>query len=227
MTSEALAAPLRIADHPSAGVNLVGFLEVESGLGEFARRLARALGLTGIPMAVIPYRGTHGRREHPSELAPAESAPYDVNLISLSADDLVRFGSEVGPRFFANSYSIGVWFWETNVFRPEDGAATRFLDELWVASDYVRDAIAAQVDIPVQVVPVPVQPPPGPFRTRSELDLPDGFTFLFVFDFWSGERKNPAAVVEAFAKAFEPGEGPCSCSRASTALTGSHGSSLA
>ena len=65
-----------------------------------------------------------------------------------------------------------------------------------------------QVDIPVQVVPVPVQPPPGPFRTRLELDLPDRFTFLFVFDFWSWERKNPAAVVEAFAKAFEPGEGP-------------------
>lgn len=208
VTSEALAAPLRIPDRPSAGINLVGFLEVESGLGEFARRLARALGSTGIPMAVIPYRGTHSRREHPLALAPAESASYDVNLVSLSADDLVRFGSEVGPKFFANRYSIGVWFWETNVFRPEDRAATRFLDELWVASDYVRDAIAPQVDIPVHVVPVPVESPPGPFSTRLELDLPERFTFLFVFDFWSWERKNPAAVVEAFTRAFQPGEGP-------------------
>jgi glycosyltransferase involved in cell wall biosynthesis len=72
----------------------------------------------------------------------------------------------------------------------------------------VRDAIAPQVDIPVHVVPVPVESPPGPFSTRLELDLPERFTFLFVFDFWSWERKNPAAVVEAFTRAFQPGEGP-------------------
>ena len=191
VTSDALAAPLRIPERPSAGVNLVGFLEVESGLGEFARRLARAFGSTDIPLAAISYRGTHGRRDHPLEFAPAASAPYDVNVVSLSADDLVRFGSVVGPRFFANRYSIGVWFWETSVFRPEDSAATRFLDEIWVASDYVRDAIGAHVDIPVHVVPVPVEPPPGPFRTRFDLDLPDRFTFLFVFDFWSVGAQEP------------------------------------
>ena len=60
----------------------------------------------------------------------------------------------------------------------------------------------------MHVVPVPVEPPPGPFLTRSELNLPDRFTFLFVFDFWSGERKNPGAVVEAFTRAFGPDEGP-------------------
>ena len=36
-------APLRIADHPEQGVNVVGFLEVESGVGEIARRLVAAL----------------------------------------------------------------------------------------------------------------------------------------------------------------------------------------
>ena len=208
VTSEALAAPLRIPARPRPGVNLVGFLEVESGLGEFARRLAGALGSTDLPVAAIPYRGTHARQEHPLPFVAPEEASYDVNLLSLSADDLVRFGTEVGPSFFANRYSIGVWFWETNVFRSEDRAATRFLDELWVASDYVRSAIASEVDIPVHVVPVPVEPPPGPFLTRSELNLPDRFTFLFVFDFWSGERKNPGAVVEAFTRAFGPDEGP-------------------
>lgn len=208
VTSEALAAPLHVPCRTSAGVNFVGFLEVESGLGEFARRLARAVGATGVPMAVIPYRGTHGRRQHPLEFAVGESAPYDVNLVSLSADDLVRFGAAVGPEFFANRYSVGVWFWETDMFRPEARAATRFLDELWVASNYVRDAISTQVDIPVHVVPMPVERPPGPFRTRTELDLPDTFTFLYVFDYWSGERKNPDAVVEAFVSAFRPGEGP-------------------
>ncbi|MGH3133704.1 MAG: glycosyltransferase, partial [Gaiellaceae bacterium] len=38
--------------------------------------------------------------------------------------------------------------------------------------------------------------------------LSAGFLFLCIFDFISAERKNPAAVVEAFKQAFTPGEGP-------------------
>jgi hypothetical protein len=39
--------------------------------------------------------------------------------------------------------------------------------------------------------------------------LPDGFVFLFSFDFLSVlERKNPLGLIEAFASAFVPGEGP-------------------
>jgi glycosyltransferase involved in cell wall biosynthesis len=208
MASRALARPLRIPEHPLPGVNLVGFLEAESGLGEVARRLAAVVEKSGIPLSAISYRGTLGRQRHPLELSLGEEAPYDVNLICLNADQLTEFAADVGTEFFARRYSIGVWFWETNVLRFEERAATRFLDELWVASDYVRRAIAVDVDIPVHVVPVPVEPPPGPFRARFELGLPDGFTFLFLFDFWSAERKNPTAVVEAFASAFSPGEGP-------------------
>jgi hypothetical protein len=55
---------------------------------------------------------------------------------------------------------------------------------------------------------VPVEPPAGPFRSRAELGLPDAFTFLFLFDFVSAERKNPWGVVEAFTRAFSPDEGP-------------------
>ena len=193
---------------PHRGVNVVGFFEAESGLGEVARRLAAALDSAGVPFAAIPYRDTLGRQGHLHGLSLGDEAPYDTNLICLSADDLARFGARVGGAFFERRYSIGVWFWETSVFRAEDRAAARYLDELWVASDYVRQSVAAEVEIPVHVVPVPVEPPRGPLRTRTELGLPDAFTFLFVFDYWSGERKNPTAVVRAFVEAFRPGEGP-------------------
>jgi glycosyltransferase involved in cell wall biosynthesis len=199
---------LRIADSPKPGVNLVGFLEAESGLGEFARRLAGALDAGDIPFAAIPYRRTLGRQDFPLEIPLAEEAPFDVNLISLSADHLTRFAAEVDSAFFSRRYSIGVWFWETNVFSSGNRVAARFLDELWVGSEYVRDAVAPDVDIPVHVVPVPVERPRGPLLSRTELGVPDVFTFLFVFDFWSGPRKNPTAVVDAFTRAFRPGEGP-------------------
>lgn len=50
------------------------------------------------------------------------------------------------------------------------------------------------------VAPAEVHPPPA-------LDVPDGFFFLF--DFYSTlVRKNPLGLVEAFTRAFAPGEGP-------------------
>jgi SAM-dependent methyltransferase len=43
---------------------------------------------------------------------------------------------------------------------------------------------------------------------RGDLGLPEGFVFLFVFDYHSVfERKNPLALVEAFAQAFPEGSG--------------------
>ena len=52
-----------------------------------------------------------------------------------------------------------------------------------------------------------IEPPaPGP---PPDFGLPDGFTFLFLFDFCSTlQRKNPLGLIEAFMRAFEPGEGP-------------------
>jgi SAM-dependent methyltransferase len=45
--------------------------------------------------------------------------------------------------------------------------------------------------------------------TRTELKLPEGFIFLFSFDFFSVfERKNPLGLVEAFRRAFPASEGP-------------------
>ena len=62
----------------------------------------------------------------------------------------------------------------------------------------------------MHTVPLPV---PIPRRsetvTRGSLHLPDGFLFLFAFDFFSiFERKNPLGLIRAFTRAFRAGEGP-------------------
>jgi glycosyltransferase involved in cell wall biosynthesis len=199
---------IAVSDNPTPGVNLIGFLEAESGLGEVARRLGDALDRAGIPFGAIPYRQTPSRQEYPLRFGVTNEAAYDVNLLCLNADDLTAFAPTVGADLFANRYSIGVWFWETNVFRDEDRTASNLLDEVWVASDYVRGAVQAQLDVPVRIFPVPAIAPAGPFRSRRQLGIPDEFTFLFLFDFVSVARKNPVGVIEAFTRAFAPGEGP-------------------
>ena len=50
---------------------------------------------------------------------------------------------------------------------------------------------------------------PDPSGVQLPIARDDRFTFLFMFDFFSTlRRKNAAGLIEAFARAFAPGEGP-------------------
>ena len=188
------------------GVNLVGYLDAELGLGEIGRKVARALEAAGVPYAAIPYAGTPSRRTQQPGLAATTRAPYDTNIVCLNADELRSLVADVGTGLFARRYTIGIWFWETDVFR--DGSADVFVDEVWTTSEYVRDAVEPHVTVPVHVAPMPFEAPAQPAVSRDELGLPAGFVFLDLFDFVSGERKNPLGLVDAFRTAFAPGEGP-------------------
>ncbi|HEU5213396.1 MAG TPA: glycosyltransferase [Gaiellaceae bacterium] len=190
------------------GVNVAGYFRAEGGVGEAARGLISALDAANLDFAAVNYEETPNRQEHP--FAHADSAPrYDVNVICVNADRLPEFAYDMGPEFFADRYSIGLWWWELSRFPERFHHAFDIVQEIWVGSDFVAEAVARETAKPVRVFPLGVEPrvvEPGP---RSALGLPDGFQFLFSFDFYSVfERKNPLAVVEAFKAAFEPGEGP-------------------
>ena len=194
---------------PDRGVNVIGYLEAELGLGEIGRKLTKAAERSDLPTATVIFRRTHSRQQHPFEQVGAANAPYDTNIICVNADGLHLVRDAFGPALFAGRYSIGVWFWELGYFPPSQHQAFHLVDEVWVASPFVREAIAAQTHKPVLVVPIPLEPPAIQGRTRGELGLPDSFVFLFSFDFFSVmERKNPLGLVEAFRRAFVSGEGP-------------------
>ena len=198
-----------IAPEPLPGANLVGYLQAEMGLGEAARKLGRALDRAGVSFSEIAYQRTESRQHHPFEQQRPAAALYDTNIICLNTSQLRDFLADVGIDFFAGRYSIGVWFWETTVFPEENLEGFRFVDEVWVSSEFVRNVISAETALPVFVAPLPVEEPREPHLSRADLDLPEGFLYLFSFDYFSVfERKNPLATVEAFKQAFAPGEGP-------------------
>lgn len=203
------ARPFGIVSDPARGVNLVGYLEAEMGLGEAARKLGRAFEQAGIAYAPLAYKRTPSRQQHPASQSGAGEALYDTNVICLNADTLRSFATDVGVELFADRYTAGVWFWESTVFPRACLEGLAFVDEVWVASDYVREVIAQHTRKPVVVAPLAIERPPRVELSRADLGLPEGFEFLFSFDFFSVfERKNPLAVIEAFTKAFAPGEGP-------------------
>jgi glycosyltransferase involved in cell wall biosynthesis len=190
------------------GVNVVGYLRAELGIGEAARMLMRGVDSAGIPYSTFAYEKTLSRQKHELDAQSERSLRYDTNLICVNADQLPSFTYDIGPEFFRDRYSIGMWFWELNTFPDHLHGAFEVVQEVWVASDFVRAAVAATTKLPVLTIPLPVE-------TRQDLGepppyiRPDQFMFLFSFDFLSVfDRKNPLGVVEAFQRAFEPSEGP-------------------
>lgn len=193
---------------PRPGIQLAGYLSAEAGVGEAARRLLEAVRRAGVPHSVLTYDRTPSRRGHPVEIADGGGA-YDISLICVNADQLPRFNHEMGPRFREGRYAIGVWWWEVDRFPDRYLGALDIVDEVWVGSAFVRDAIAAVTDKPVRTIPIPVTAPTPSPGSRASLGLEEGFLFYFSFDFDSVvERKNPFGLIDAFRQAFAPGEGP-------------------
>ena len=195
------------SDRP--GVNVAGYLRAELGVGEAARRLVRALDSAGVPHATYAYGRTVSRQLHPYEGRGERADVYDVNVVCVNADELPNFRSDVGAGFFEDRCTVGLWFWEVSRFPSAFDASFELVDEVWVASDFVRDAVAAATTKPVVTIALPIEPIEPVERSRTELGLPERFLFLFSFDYLSVfERKNPLGLVEAFTTAFGPDEGP-------------------
>ena len=80
--------------------------------------------------------------------------------------------------------------------------AFALVDEVWCASDFVREALEVCADRPVVKHPLALTPTVATSMSREDLGLPlDRFLFGFVFDYASVfERKNPDGLVEAYRR---------------------------
>jgi hypothetical protein len=190
-------------------VNLVGYLSSERGLGEAARQILAALEAAGVPTAAIDVPTDAEALPAALEALPPEGHPHDFNLFCVNADMQPAVVAAAGPRFFADRRSAGLWFWEVSTFPPSWFRSFDSLDDVWVATEHIAAALRPVAPVPVRTVRMPIVPVPPAAIGRAELGMPEGFCFLFVFDYRSVfRRKNPLGVVRAFCQAFGPGEGP-------------------
>jgi len=190
------------------GIRIAGYLRAETGTGEHGRLTVAAVERAGIPYATHVDTTPLSRQEH--AFAGRDEDDLDVNLVCVNADELPNFARRVGPEFFRGRYTIGLWAWELEVFPARFADSFDFVDEVWANSTFSAKAIAAAAPTPVFAYPLPiVAPQPSPAFDLAGLGVPDGPYFLFCFDLLSVvERKNPIGLIEAFSRAFSPGEGP-------------------
>jgi glycosyltransferase involved in cell wall biosynthesis len=191
------------------GVNVAGYLTSEMGVGEVARQLTGALDSATIPSLPINLIPPRGRHDHRFASVPIARGGHPVNLVCVNADMLPQFAVDAGEEFFEHRYTIGMWWWEVSSFPERWRSSFDLVDEIWAGSRFVADTLSEVSPVPVVHVPMPVTLPGRPPDARAELGLPDGFIFLFVYDYNSViARKNPLGLLEAFVRAFPAaGEG--------------------
>ena len=191
--------------HAHLGLNIVGFLTADLGLGESARCMVRAADAARIPTALVPLKlNCKNRLGDPTYATRLTDAnPHDVNVVHLDPPASRDLDHHHGKNFRAGKYNIAYFAWELPEFPDDWVPSFDFYDEIWCPSDFTRAAIAEKSPVPVLTfphainVPVPVEQIAA---IRTRLGLPaQAFLFLTLFDLNSyAARKNPRAALAAF-----------------------------
>jgi glycosyltransferase involved in cell wall biosynthesis len=198
----------RVVELP-AGVNVLGYLRTESGVGESARRLVRALEAADASLSLTDLElGVESRRSDSSLEGIGDEKDYAVNLMVVNADQVEIIARHLGPARFEGHVNVGFWAWEMEQFPEEWLPAFRHFDELWTHSRFCVDVFSSVSPVPVRRVPMCVDAPSDLSFDRSEFGLAEhDFVVLTVFDFLSYfERKNPIALIEAFRRGLSDRE---------------------
>lgn len=188
------------------GLNIVGYLRSEFGIGESARLATLAADAAGLPVSLVDFTEGCSSRLGDDRYTHrlGSSNPQPVNVFFVNADQLPLLYSTLGPAFFENRINIGYWAWELPDFPLEWQGSFGLVDEVWVPSHFCQVAIAEKSPVPVIRMPHAVRVDLKRRPNRTELGFPeDRFLFLTLWDMHSFQgRKNPEAVLEAYQRAF-------------------------
>ena len=188
------------------GVNVIGSWAGATGLAEAARRSTLALLDAGVTLSlqdVGSWARTVAGREPARLAALPRGLPYRCSLTFVNVNE-IHMESDDQLRGTAGEYLVAMWYWELPALPAHLVGAIDRVDEIWVASTFVRDVFLRYTTKPVHVMPVVVEPEADETLTRRDFGLPEDATiFLVTFDVNSTiARKNPYGAIRAFEAAF-------------------------
>ena len=190
------------------GVNLIGYVKSEHGMGEACRLTANALNTTELNWSIYDWEVNNPSRKEDETWNRKIKLDFDYNvsIFNINADQLPVAYDQL-PKEAWDSYRIGIFYWELTEFPKEWHNAFRLLDEIWAPTKFICENLKKVSPIPV------IYMPPGIYReqpsnslNREYYSLPEkSFLFLNFFDAFSySNRKNPKASIDAFKRAFGP-----------------------
>lgn len=191
------------------GVNAIASWAGATGLAEAGRRAAVALLNEGVAMAIedVNLWAKVDQSRVPDQIAALPHGhPYPIGLSFLNINEFhVVKGWQL--RGHGTPYLIAMWYWELPALPQDMIKEIDRVDEIWVASEFVRDVFLRYTAKPIIVMPCVVEPEADETLTRADLGLPeDAVIYLVTFDANSTiARKNPYGAIKAFEEAFGVG----------------------
>jgi Glycosyltransferase len=185
------------------GINLIGPLNQNSGLGQSCRLLENELASSKIPYKTYNYSSEKPRE---SSRKIKNNLLYRINVFHINAHELEPAFCALKNTTWNWHYNIAFWLWELEEFPDGWTSLIRLFDEIWTPSEFVSESIRKKTDKPVKTIPYWVTAECDKHITREKFGLPENqFLFLVAYDKNSiAERKNPQGCIQAFKKAFSP-----------------------
>jgi hypothetical protein len=187
------------------GINIIGYVRSETGMGELSRSVIAAAGAAGVPVSICDFEVNNAARQEDFTVATMHNEiRYSVNVCAVNADQTSALIETLPRAAFTDRYNIGYWAWELEDFPDELLPAFERYDEIWTISSFCQDAISRKAPIPVLRMPLVVQRVEASGRGRECFNfLADEFLVLCIFDGRSVfRRKNPVGAVQAFRLAL-------------------------
>ncbi|MCY7385798.1 MAG: glycosyl transferase family 2, partial [Microcoleus sp. CAN_BIN18] len=116
------------------GVNVIGHVSGEFGLGGGVRGTIRALEAANIPFTIKDLKEDSQRNLDDTYTSFSSDRSYPVNIVHTNPHESLL--NSIDPDFFHNRYNIGFWIWELPVFPDFFMGAFNQFDEVWTYSNY-------------------------------------------------------------------------------------------
>lgn len=189
------------------GINIIGYIKGEFGIGEAARLNIKAAQEVGLPVSLVNYEAiTVHRNEDTTFTNFSKEFPYPINLIQISPSEVGNFMLDEIASGLKGKYNILYVAWESEYIPEEYIKNISHFDEIWVPSKFCQETLSRISKVPVINIPHPVEIHLQPTTDVDALHFYETsqFNFLFIFDYNSTlERKNTLNLIKAFQKAFD------------------------
>ena len=186
------------------GIDVIGYLTTESGVGEAGRNLKNGIEESGFTFTTSNIQQSGSRAK--VDIRIDNELRNRVAAVAVNADQFGHVIEAIGSDFFKNRYVIGQWFWEVENFPKNLKPAFGYVNEIWAPTKHIQKILEAHSPAGTVITYMPLcfkQKPRNMAATKGKFGLDGDFMFLFVFDFLSVfNRKNPLAVIEAYIQQF-------------------------
>ncbi|MDR7927854.1 glycosyltransferase [Acidithiobacillus thiooxidans] len=191
------------------GVNIIGYVSGNLGLGVFARSVISSLLKFGIKISILDIDPGYGRGRHDTQfdylsVQHPQQLPHAINLFIFPPGALLGLLNNVlGSMECLDRLNVLWTAWELPNVPKEWHVILQAMDVIMGISPFVTAAMATAIEGPLVInAPEPHIIPDVKLVQRDKFSLPaDKVLFMSAYEPLSdSQRKNPYAAVEAFRR---------------------------